>query len=283
MSRSPGDPVRSAPLARAVVGGLGVIRRRPASPDPSAPTVVLVHGAMDRSASFGRVMRRLPDLDVCAYDRRGYATSLAAGVAATLDEQAADLLSILRWTGARAVVVVGHSFGGTVALRLASSGPDVLVGLGAFESPVPSLMSYRSDGADLALDAADRGGPPAAAEAFYRLMVGDATWERLRATDRATRSAEGAQLVAELRDLRRRPDVPDPADVTTPVVVGAGGATNGAWRASAHELADRLPNGRYVEIPGAGHGAHLSHPDEFARYVRTCAGVAVDAPPPRDS
>jgi hypothetical protein len=25
-----------------------------------------------------------------------------------------------------------------------------------------------------------------------------------------------------------------------------------------------------IEISGAGHGAHLSHADEFARYVRAC-------------
>ena len=29
-----------------------------------------------------------------------------------------------------------------------------------------------------------------------------------------------------------------------------------------------------VEIPGAGHGAHLTHADEFARFVRTCVAAA---------
>ncbi len=250
--------------------GLGVLRRRPDAVDPALPAVVLVHGAMDRAASFGRTMRRLGGLDVCAYDRRGYATSLSAGVAQTLDEQAADLMTVAAWTGADTVVVVGHSFGGTVAMRAAESDPRRLIGLGAFESPAPTLSTYRSDGADLALAAADSGGPPAAAEAFYRLVVGDATWERLRATDRDLRLAEGEQLVAELLDLRRPTGAPDLDRVQVPVLVGAGAASHDGWRASAVELAERLPHASYVEIPGAGHGAHLSHPDEFARYVRRC-------------
>lgn len=259
-----------APTQREVVAGLGVLRRRPVELDPDRPAVVLVHGAMDRAASFGRVMRRLGDLDVCAYDRRGYATSLRAGIAATLAAQAADLQEVCRWTGARRVVVVGHSFGGTVALQLAATRSDALVGIGAFESPVPSLAGYRSEGADVALDAADRGGPEAAAEAFYRLMVGDATWNRLRAEDRSARRSEGAQLVAELKALRRSPELPDLPSIGLPVAVGAGTASNPSWRSCAEELALVLADASYVEIDGAGHGAHLSHPDEFARYVRTC-------------
>ena len=51
-----------APLIRHAVDGLGVIRRRPDTVDPSRPAVVIVHGAMDRAASFGRAMRRLGDL-----------------------------------------------------------------------------------------------------------------------------------------------------------------------------------------------------------------------------
>lgn len=273
--------VAPAPLTRHVVDGLGVQRRRPAEVDPRRPAVVLVHGAMDRAASFGRVMRRLGDIDVCAYDRRGYATSLGAGVSGTLDEQAADLLAIVSWVGTATVVVVGHSFGGTVALQLAGADPDGLVGLGAFESPVPSLSTYRSDGADLALAADDAAGPEAAAEAFYRLMVGDLVWDRLREEDRATRRAEGSQLVAELRALRRSPDLPRLGAVGVHVVVGAGSASHPAWRRSAEDLAGQLPSATYVEIAGAGHGAHLSHPDEFARYVRSCAAtdVAVRANP----
>ena len=247
-----------------------MLRRRPPEVDPARASVVLVHGAMDRAASFGRVLRRLGDTDVMAYDRRGYAGSLGAGVAPTLAEHAADLARVADWSGASSVVVVGHSLGGTIALLLAAADAPGLVGLGAFEAPVPSLPGYRSDGGDLALAAAADGGPSAGAEAFYRLLVGDRTWDRLRAADRDTRLAEGPALVAELRDLRRPGGCPDLGSVRVPVVAGAGAASPAAWRLPAEELVARVADATLVEIAGAGHGAHLSHPDEFARYVRTC-------------
>ena len=58
--------------------GLHVIERPAAS--AGAPTVVLVHGSLDRAESFRRVMRRLPEFGIVAYDRRGYQGSRGAGV-----------------------------------------------------------------------------------------------------------------------------------------------------------------------------------------------------------
>ena len=43
--------------------------------DEAGPTVVFVHGSLDRSSAFVKVIRRLPDLRVVRYDRRGYGHS----------------------------------------------------------------------------------------------------------------------------------------------------------------------------------------------------------------
>ena len=58
--------------------GLHIIERAAAAPGRHA--VILVHGSLDRAESFRRVMRRLPDVAIVAYDRRGYQGSRAAGV-----------------------------------------------------------------------------------------------------------------------------------------------------------------------------------------------------------
>ena len=92
-----------APLTNAVVDGLAVTRRRPDGHRPGAPTVVLVHGAMDRAASFGRAMRRMGHLDVVAYDRRGYGASLDAGTSEHLTDHAHDLGSVIDWTASASV------------------------------------------------------------------------------------------------------------------------------------------------------------------------------------
>lgn len=229
--------------------------------------VVLVHGAMDRSASFGRTMRRLGGHDVATYDRRGYGGSTAAGVAGSIAEHAADLSGILDWIDASEVVVVGHSLGGTIAAQLAAAADRRITALAAFESPFPLLDDSFDQVGGGAVQVGEEQGPEAAAEHFYRLMVGDQVWARLRERDRLARRAEGPALLAELRDLRRRDRALDPLAIHVPVLVGSGGQSSERLRGSARLLNDRLPHAERYVIESAGHGAHLTHPDEFARYV----------------
>ena len=47
--------------------------------DQPGPLVVLVHGSMDRSASFIRTERHLDGRHVVRYDRRGYGRSVETG------------------------------------------------------------------------------------------------------------------------------------------------------------------------------------------------------------
>lgn len=270
-----------APLSTALVDGLAVTRRRPADTG-DAPTVVLVHGAMDRAASFGRTMRRLGHLDVVAYDRRGYAGSLDAGTAPDLEAHAQDLLAVLRWTNAEATVVVGHSLGGTIGAMAALAGAPGLSGLAAYESPFPVLDDSFDEIGGGALELGDREGAAAGAEHFYRLMVGDHTWSRLRPRDQAARRAEGPALMAELRSLRDRSRAVDPSSLGLPVLVGSGGLSSERMQSGARLLLAAVADGREDRIELAGHGAHLTHPDEFARYCTDAVALAAAARTGRD-
>ena len=270
----PGPESTPAPAERAQVGGLAVVRRRRPDLAPGTPTVLLVHGAMDRAASFGRVMRRLPDLDVVAIDRRGYGESQGAGVAPTLSAHVDDLECVIEWTGAERVVVVGHSLGGTLTLELGTRGDGRIRGLGAFECPLPSLDGSHDQVGGGSVAIGERDGPAAAAEYFYRLMVGERTWGRLRERDREARRAEGPALMAELLDLRRTTTDVELEAVRLPGVMGLGELSREDLRTTATTLRERLPDAWLIQIANAGHGAHLSHADEFARYVRACVARA---------
>jgi pimeloyl-ACP methyl ester carboxylesterase len=255
-------------LTTAAVDGLAVTRRRPVTSGPGTPLVVLVHGAMDRAASFGRTMRRLGEFDVIAYDRRGYAASGPVRDG-TIEQHGRDLATVLDWAGARErpTVVIGHSLGGTVATAAALAGAP-LGAVALFESPFPLLDgSFDSVGGGAVQIGLERG-PDAAAEHFYRLMVGDDVWNRLRDADRTQRRAEGAALMAELVDLRDPSRAIDPAALRLAVVVGSGGTSAPSLQASAQRLLSVLPGARADHLVHAGHGAHLTHPDEFARLVR---------------
>lgn len=265
-------PIPPAPLSSADVDGLAVTRRRPNTADRSTPTVVLVHGAVDRSASFGRTMRRLGDLDVVAYDRRGYAGSLESGVAPTIAAHADDLAAVIEWSGATDAVVVGHSLGGTIAAALAARTDTALRAIAVYESPFPALDDSFDRVGGGAVELGRTQGPAVAAEHFYRMMVGDETWSRLRDGDRDRRRAEGPALLAELEDLRLPEHAVAIDAIRVPVTIGVG-ALSSAWLRSGSELlASELESAdvahEFVDIDGVGHGVHLSHPGEFARFVR---------------
>jgi pimeloyl-ACP methyl ester carboxylesterase len=98
-------------------------------------------------------------------------------------------------------------------------------------------------------------------------VVGERIWTRLPRATREARRAEGPTLLAEMGSIRG-PAPFDPATVAVPVVAGCGSRSEARHRESAARLAESVPDGELVEIEGAGHGAHMSHPREFADFVR---------------
>jgi pimeloyl-ACP methyl ester carboxylesterase len=235
--------------------------------DPSGPTVVVVHGTMDRASSFRRAARRAVGLDVVLYDRRGYARSLDAGVARDVPAQVADLLEVVAWSGAQDVCVVGHSLGGLLALHAAVARPDVISCVGAWEPPMAWFDWYTAGVGERAVAIGRLEDPAAAAEHFLRGMVGDTLWERMPQTMRDERRAEGMALLADLELCRLPSAALDFGTVHQPVLVGCGAESAARFRRSADHLMSHLPDAVLVEVAESSHGVHLSHPAEFGAFI----------------
>ena len=256
---------------------LAVTEHGPRALREGSPVVVLVHGSLDRSTSFARVVRRLDELHTVTYDRRGYHRSRhALPLHTTLDGHIDDLLAVI---AGRPAVVVGHSYGGDVALgaALRHGGDPVIRAVVAYEPPMPWLGPWSRRPAGPPASAADPEDPAGAAERFFRRMVGDAAWDRLPEAAKDERRADGPALEAELTAIR----LPRaPFDVTTlavPATFGRGERSASRHRDTVAWLAAHAPGGELVEIAGAGHGAHLTHPDAFASMVRSAVARAEDA------
>ena len=258
---------------------------RPASA-PGAGTVVFVHGSLDRGDSFRRAMRRLPEFSTVAYDRRGYQGSRGGGVV-DLGGHIDDLLAIADAAhhddGSGPVVAIGHSLGGDVVIGAALAQPDAFDSIGAFEPPMPWLGFRRQGGqagpgrqggtawAPLSDD------PGEEAERFFGRMVGEGSWARLTEDGRAQRRADGPALVADLRGMRSESPPFDVTSLDVPSVFGRGGPSSAAHhRHTVDWLGDNVPGAVVYEIASAQHGAHLSHPDQFAAMVRLVVERADD-------
>jgi pimeloyl-ACP methyl ester carboxylesterase len=259
---------------------LSVSEHVPESTAAPETLVVLVHGSLDRSASFTRVLRRLDDLHTVVYDRRGYNHSREAlPLNDSLGGHVDDLLAVI---DGRPAVVVGHSYGGDVALgaTLRHGEATSILAVAAYEPPMPWLGFWPkspvasgpppppatdADGHD-ADGHTDAGAD--AAEQFFRRMVGDSAWDRLPEEAKAARRADGPALAAELRAIRL-PEAPfDVAELNVPALFGRGELSSSRHRRSVAWLVEQTPGAELIEFPGANHGAHLTHPDAFAAMAR---------------
>src|SRR5690242_10247538 len=100
--------------------------------------VIFIHGAF--IADTFRLLFEEPSLAgyrLIAYRRRGYGGSSRTSEPVTFARQAADTQALLRHLGAEPAHVVGHSFGGCIALQLALQMPQAVHSLALLE---PALM-----------------------------------------------------------------------------------------------------------------------------------------------
>jgi pimeloyl-ACP methyl ester carboxylesterase len=180
----------------------------------------------------------------------------------------ADLLDAV---AGRPVTLVGHSYGGVIALAAAEAEPSLVRSVLAYEAPMAWVSWWPRDSAGSRALAGHRAGgdgdPGDAAEAFMRRMIGDERWERLPAATRRVRRAEGPALLADLRSMRRPEPPYDAGSIACPVVAGCGSRSAAHHRRAARTLAEAVPDGRLDEVEGADHGVHLTHATELARRI----------------
>jgi pimeloyl-ACP methyl ester carboxylesterase len=98
----------------------------------SGPVVLMIHGASANAREFDWTLapRLSGDMRVLMADRPGHGYSDRFEDAETLGAQARQMAGVLdQLAPGEKAVIVGHSFGGAVALRLALDRPDLVSGL----------------------------------------------------------------------------------------------------------------------------------------------------------
>ena len=234
------------------------------------PHVVLIHGSLDRSAGMLKLSRRLDDeFRVTRYDRRGYGRSTPHPGPFDIDAQVADLAAVIDGAprAGRPRVLVGHSYGGNVALAYVDRHPDGVAAVVTYESPLSwepwwprdsaggDAMTWRSD-------------PEEAAERFMRRLIGDERWDRLPPSTRAARRAEGSAMIGELADLRAQ--APWRVDrIVVPVLVLRGEHGQEHHRMGTEALGEMLDHAEVDIVPSARHFGPNTHPDEVSARIRT--------------
>ena len=103
--------------------------------DGRSPTVLLLHGVFMDHTLWDHVLELRSDVRAVALDMPGHGTSDPAGLT-SLDAAMDAVTSTVTAMDALPVVIVGHSWGGMVGLRLAAARPDLVRGLVLSNTPL---------------------------------------------------------------------------------------------------------------------------------------------------
>lgn len=256
----------------------------------SGPPVVLIHGA---SGNHRDMIMALGDaladrFTVIAFDRPGLGMSDAADPPESLSAQARLMRSALKELGHEQAIVLGHSYGGAVALAWALDAPETVKGLVLLSAvshpwPTPIDRLYRitntpvlgwlfSQIVPLVASTGNRVDQgiinvfaPDPAPANYRTVVVPeiiATPHRYRIN-----AAQIGALKSQVREM-----APKYATLKMPIEVLHGTADTIVGQ-STHvpPFLASVPHARFTELPGAGHMPHHSRKDDVVAAITRLA------------
>lgn len=240
------------------------------------PPLLLVHGTAGDHTTFRVVGPRLGStFAVMAMDRRGRGASGDAP-AYSIEREFEDVASVadaLASESGGRVAVLGHSYGGRCALGAALL-TDAIERVICYEgAPTPPGQSYHPPGIDDRLrDRLEANDPGGLLATFMTEVVGmtPAELDSYRADPVWPVRVAAARTIPRELDAERAPAASLEAlgVVRQPVLQLLGSASLPVFRAATLALDERLPDGRIVEIAGARHAAHHTHPDAVVDAIR---------------
>jgi pimeloyl-ACP methyl ester carboxylesterase len=185
-----------------------------------------------------------PDLDLVAYDRRGFGTTTYEP---EQYDHVVDLVAVLDALDLPRVVLVGNSQGGQVALSATLAHPDrvaALVLVAPAVSGAPEVTESEIEPAEAAI------------------------WETLEAAD-----AAGALEALNLGEIRLWVDGPNAPEgrVGGPrrdLALAMNRLDLRHFQERCAWLAEHIPDAELVVMPGAAHLPGLEQPEEFAALLR---------------
>lgn len=282
--------------------------------------MVLVHGIASRGQSWARVLAELAAAGtryrVLAPDLLGHGESVTAHGDYSPGGFATVLRDLLAALGHHRASVVGHSFGGGVALQFAYQFPDwtdrlVLVSSGGFGTEVsPLLRAATAPGAEWLLPALTHprlvAGAAAACWAGQALgLIGPTVawqqavqaWTSLARSDHRRAFVHTVRSVLDADGQRISSDDKLYLVAGIPTLIVWGGRDAMIPVAHAHHAAALLPDSTLEIFESAGHFPHDEQPHRFTELLTSflegtdaatvttaefATRVAAHTPPPRD-
>jgi pimeloyl-ACP methyl ester carboxylesterase len=242
--------------------------------------VVLLHAGIADHRSWVELMGLLgSDIDVVAYDRRGFGTTTYEPEG---HDQVVDLCTVLDTLGLERVVLVGNSRGGEIALSATLAHPErvsALVLVAPAVSGAPPVEEADVEPVEAAiwetLEAADAAGALDALNlGEIRLWLdGPGAPEGRVGGGRRDLALDMNRIALHAESPGHEPEPPDDwsrlSAVAVPTLVVAGDLDLHHIQERCRTLAGRIDGAVLHVMPGAAHLAAFEQPDAFAAVLRS--------------
>lgn len=242
--------------------------------------VLALHCSLAHAGAWGPLAERLTGVTLTATDQPGHGRAADWDGVSDLHKVATEgSIAIAERLGhGHSIDLIGHSFGGTVALRVALQRPDLVRSLTLIEPVLfaaahadPAFAAFQTHHARVVerLQAGDH-------VAALRLFQADwGAGEALESLPEKTRTymldrialigAQNAVLMEDTAGLLRGGSL---EELRVPVLLIEGGNSPAIIGAIHTALAARLPNVQRLVVQGAGHMLPITHPQLVAPAVQ---------------
>lgn len=265
--------------------GIGLYYELQGSGEPLA----LVHGSWGDATNWRFVVSGLAEsFRVLTYDRRGHSRSERPDTQGSIDEDGEDLAALLEALDLAPAHVATNSWGGNIALRLATRRPEVFRSLSCHEPPVWSLLEGDAESQEMLKQGARgdeevgrriaAGDHEGAARHFVEeVAFGPGAWEHeLPAETRSVFVQNAPTYMDELQD-------PNSVDVDRdaiarlelPVRLTEGSESPPVFPRVIDRLAKLIPRVTRETIDGAGHVPQLSTPERYVEITTRALQISV--------
>ena len=245
----------------------------------SGPLVILIHGSVSDYREWEKQLGPLAQhYRVVAYSRRFHWPNARPGkdADASVERQVDDLAALVKTLGSTPAHIIGHSFGGAVALNFALRYPALVRTLVLVEPAVSSVLGDKPENSE-----ATKEGQAIRAKMKEAFDTGDA--QRIVRTyadhvapgefERATTEVR-EMLMANVQAFQLDFTAPRPVltcddaqRVSVPVLVLSGDRSPLGLQRIAEAAANCIPKAGLVKIAGATHWVQHDHPEEFNAAV----------------
>lgn len=235
--------------------------------EDEGPPLLLLHGAGGNAEIWRPLLQVLGGFEALAVSFPGRDGS--AGTAhTTAHEAAAWVLRFLEGIGRPEALLLGHSYGGAVAIEAAFASSAlsglVLAASGARLRVHPKIMEAARD--------AQKSGERLSPRFSFGEEAKEAAIERY---ERAAASTPVAATVADWTACNAFDRMGQLGTLTLPTLVVSGGADPLTPPKYGRFLVETLPRATLEELPGAGHMFPFERPEVLAPLVRTWAAAVL--------